>query len=275
MESTLRRILVLVGVMAMVFAMMSPSFAITRGGSLDGNDHPMVALMVATDAAGTPLWRCSGTFISETVYVTAGHCTESPAARAEIWLASDVESGIPGNGYPFTGDVSGVAHTYPQYNPNAFWFADLGVVVLDGGDTVAGPYASLPAQDVVDGIGKGRNEAVVTAVGYGLQQVRSNPAGPNFTIADRVRYQADLFIVDREGVAGIGSVPGTRSMVLSGDSKHGGTCFGDSGGPSFLHDTTTLVAVTSFGLNGNCAGIGGVYRIDGEAELAWINGFLP
>jgi hypothetical protein len=48
------------------------------------------------------------------VFVTAGHCTESPAAHAEIWFDADVESGIPGNGYPFTGDVGGDTFTHPQ-----------------------------------------------------------------------------------------------------------------------------------------------------------------
>jgi V8-like Glu-specific endopeptidase len=70
--------------------------------------------MVAQAADGTPLWRCSGTLLTSTVFVTAGHCTESPAAHAEIWFDADVESGIPGNGYPFTGDVGGDTFTHPQ-----------------------------------------------------------------------------------------------------------------------------------------------------------------
>jgi len=93
------------------------------------------------------------------------------------------------------------------------------------------------------------------------------------TVAELTRYQADLMIVDTNGVAGIGSLPGTNSMTLSGDAKHGGTCFGDSGGPSLVGDNV-LIAVTSFGLNGNCAGVGGVFRIDRTVELDWINSFL-
>lgn len=242
--------------------------AITRGGELDGDAHPHVALMVATTATGQPLWRCSGTFISPTVYVTAGHCVSAPAARAEIWLASDVESGIPGNGYPFTGDVSGTAHPHPAYDDNAFYLHDLGVVVLDGGDSVDLPvYGELPAAGVVDTFKPGRKSAVVTAVGYGLQEVL-----PNYQ-ADRVRYQAELFVVDTNGVAGIGPFetgdPTTGSFIVSGDAKHGGTCFGDSGGPSLVGDDV-LIGVTSFGLNGNCAGVGGVFRIDRALELDWI-----
>jgi secreted trypsin-like serine protease len=96
---------------------------------------------------------------------------------------------------------------------------------------------------------------------------------------DLVRLKADLFVVDTKGVAGIGNLdtgnlPPTNSMMLSGDAKHGGTCFGDSGGPIFLGtDSNVIGGVTSFGLNGNCAGIGGAFRIDREAELDWINSF--
>jgi hypothetical protein len=32
--------------------------------------------------------------------------------------------------------------------------------------------------------------------------------------------------------------------------------------------------VTSFGLNANCAGVGGGYRIDKAEDLAFIEGFL-
>ncbi len=50
----------------------------------------------------------------------------------------------------------------------------------------------------------------------------------------------------------------------------GGTCFGDSGGPNFLNDTNIVVAVTSFGLNGNCKGTGWGYRVDQSDDLDWL-----
>ena len=62
-------------------------------GVLDGNGHPYVGLMVAQDAKGKPLWRCSGTLLSSQLFLTAGHCTEAPAAHVEIWFQADVESG--------------------------------------------------------------------------------------------------------------------------------------------------------------------------------------
>lgn len=86
--------------------------------------------MVAQDAKGNALWRCSGTLLSDKVFLTAGHCTESPAAKAEIWFDADVQSGVPENGYPYDGPVSGRTYTHPQYDPDAFFLYDLGVVVL-------------------------------------------------------------------------------------------------------------------------------------------------
>ena len=274
MGSQLRRSLTILMAAALLIALAVPVYAITRGGEADAGEHPYVGLMVADDADGNPLWRCSGALISPTVYVTAGHCTEAPAARATIWFEEDVESGIPDNGYPFGGATSfdGTAFTYPLYNPDAFFLFDLGVVVLDGeGNTGLSSYASLPAAGAIDELGDGRNRAVVEAVGYGLQDIQP------VEVAERIRLKASLFVVNTRGVAGIGPI-GTgeelpsNSMILSGDSKHGGTCFGDSGGPILIGDSDVIGGVNSFGLNGNCAGVGGAFRIDRQAELDWING---
>ena len=56
-----------------------PVYAINYGDP-DGDGHPFVGLMVAQDEDGNPLWRCSGTLLSPTVFLTAGHCTAAPVA---------------------------------------------------------------------------------------------------------------------------------------------------------------------------------------------------
>ena len=56
-------------------------------------------------------------------------------------------------------------------------------------------------------------------------------------------------------------------MLLSNNYHMGRTCFGDSGGPNFIGDSNVIAGVTSFGLNGNCAGTGGVDRAD---DLNWL-----
>lgn len=242
-----------------------PVYAI-RYGEPDAGEHPYVGLMVATTEDGTPLWRCSGTLISPTVFLTAGHCTEAPAARANIWFEEDARD-REAIGYPFGGgtNVTGTTHTHPQYDPNAFYLYDLGVVVLDE-PVLMDTYGALPALGAVDALYEGpERKRIVEAVGYGLQSVVP------VTSADLLRLKADLSIVNLEGTGGI---PEGTSMFVSGDAAKGGTCFGDSGGPQFQKDTNTVLAVTSYGLNANCVGVGGGYRIDQPDDLEWLAGYL-
>lgn len=253
-------------VLVLSLATITAAMAITDGEE-DGEGHPFVGLMVALDASGNPLWRCSGTLISPTVYLTAGHCTEAPAASATIWFDADVESGIPGNGYPFVGDVNGTTFTHPQYDPAAFFLYDLGVVVLDE-PVVMDEYGALPELDQLDALKtrRGLQDVTFTAVGYGLQRIN-----PVFVEAERVRMVANphLIQINTPGFTG------DFSLLLSNNHSTGGTCFGDSGGPNFLGDSLVVAGVTSFGINGNCAGTGGVYRIDRADDLDWLSNFLP
>ncbi|MGA8046188.1 MAG: trypsin-like serine protease [Dermatophilaceae bacterium] len=245
----------------------APALGITKGGVPDGDAHPYVGLMVANGEDGSPMWRCTGTLISPTVFLTAGHCT-SGATSVSIWFDSNVDENP---GYPVDDfDATGTPYTYPDYVDEAFFVYDLGVVVLDE-PLEMDTYGELPAVGAVDELGKGRTKAAVTTVGYGVQFV-GRGALPQ--IADRVRYVANSFVVSTKGAQGAGTAHGMNSMVLSGSAKGGGTCFGDSGGPTFVAGTRTVVAVTSFGINPMCAGTGGVYRIDHPAALSWISGFL-
>lgn len=255
----------LLGTLAAVIALMAvtlaPAGAITDG-ELDGGAHPYVGLMVAQDKKGTPMWRCSGTLISARVFLTAGHCTEPPAAKIQIWFDADVESGIPENGYPFTGDVSGKPYVHPDYDPRAFFLRDLGVVVLNQAFELDA-YGRLPEADQLDPLQPGR-DTTFTAVGYGLQ--KSFPTAAEWKeSALRVRMVAYPWLHQING-----GIVGDFSLLLSNNANSGGTCFGDSGGPNFLGETDVIAGITSFALNGNCAGTGGVYRLDRDWNLDWL-----
>jgi hypothetical protein len=276
----MRRAVVFVGVVAALVAVgvATPADAITRGGSLDGEAHPYTGIMIAKDADGETLWRCSGALVSPTLYVTAGHCVSEPAVTAEIWFRSDLEPDPEQFGYPDTGEVSGTVHPHTSYDDSIFWAHDLGVVVLDQPMTVS-RYASLADQGYVDRMTRGRRTAgaTVTAVGYGLQRVIDGNPFDDADVKlqnDKTRYQADLMIVDVRGVGGLGIYNPGQSFMVSGDAKHGGTCFGDSGGPILAGGTDIIVAVNSFGLNGNCAGVGGVYRVDQPDDIDFLSQFV-
>ena len=266
----------------LLVAVVLPASAITDGEP-DGEGHPQVGLMVAQDGDGNPLWRCSGTLITGTVFITAGHCTEAPAAHVELWFDSDVEplvcprdeagKYIPGDCYPFKGTYTGTPYTNPNYDPNAFLTYDLGIVVLD--DYVdLDTYGELPDVGQFDGkvLKKGTKGTYFTAVGYGLQE-----AFPDAASWKEVAYKTRMVTYPYLLNVNVGFTD--NSMLLSNNPVSGGTCFGDSGGPNFLGkgdgETNLIAGVTSFGMNPRCAGIGGVYRLDRAEDRAWINSFLP
>jgi secreted trypsin-like serine protease len=66
---------------------------------------------------------------------------------------------------------------------------------------------------------------------------------------------------------------GDFSLLLSNNAATSGTCFGDSGGPSFLGNSNVVAGVTSFDINGNCAGTGGVFRMDRQNVVDFFNSF--
>jgi hypothetical protein len=223
--------------------------------------------MVADDADGNPMWRCTGTLISQTVFVTAGHCTFG-ATTATVWFEENIQGNELALGYPFEGDTSydGAVHTHPQYEDAAFFLYDLGVVVLDE-PVEMDEYGELPTLDQLDVL-KPRASTTFTSVGYGLQVSFSNPNPPNSSaLRDRLVATPHLVQINR-------GIVGDYAMILSNNAKTGGTCFGDSGGPNFLGDSNVIAGVTSFGLNSSCGGTGGVYRIDRQDDLDFINSFL-
>ncbi|MBE9525195.1 MAG: trypsin-like serine protease, partial [Chloroflexi bacterium] len=110
-----------------------------------------------------------------------------------------------------------------------------------------------------------KQETSFTAVGYGLQYIN-----PVFVQADLDR----MFSTPRLIQINVPGFTGDFSLLLSNNHATGGTCFGDSGGPNFLGNSNVVAGVTSFGINGNCAGTGGVFRMDRSDVLAFVNSFL-
>ena len=262
----MRKLLVLLSGLALMLGVWTgPAAAVTDGVPDANNDYPFVGLMVAQTEDGEPLWRCSGTLISPTLFLTAGHCTEAPAEHVEIWFDQDVESGIPDNGYPYDGDVGGTPYTHPQYDPNAFYLYDLGVVVLDK-PVRMDEYGILPELNQLDALKPGESTRF-TAVGYGLQESFPDAAAWKEN-NERVRMISHPYLLQiNRGIVG------DFSLLLSNNAYSGGTCFGDSGGPNFVGDTNVIAGVTSFGLNSTCAGTGGVYRVDRADDLEWLATF--
>jgi hypothetical protein len=256
--------------LALLFSVVGVAGAITDG-ELDGDGHPHVVLLLM-EVGGEPAFRCSGTLLSATVLLTAGHCTnnfpDEPYTGMRVFTESDVQAGIgTTNNYPFAGPnsveaVSWAAH--PLYETAPFYFHDVGVVILEEPGVVLDEYGVLPSVDQLDALKPGK-KSWFTAVGYGLQRIN-----PVFVESARTRMVAypHLIQINTPGFTG------DFSMLLSNNHSTGGTCFGDSGGPNFLYDTNIVAGVTSFGINGNCAGTGGVFRMDRQNVLDFVYDFM-
>ena len=255
-----------------VLAIAVSSVGAITDGELDGEDHPHVVLLLM-EVGGEPMYRCSGTLLSPTVLLTAGHCAsnypDEPFSGMRVFTESDVENGD--NSYPYAGNnsveaVSWAAH--PDYETeDPFYFHDVGIVVL-AEPIELDVYGELPELDQFDGLvlpsGKS-DKTMFTSVGYGQQAIFTDEAQWELA-SERIRMVAHPFLL-QINVAGI---TGDYSMLLSNNHSSGGTCYGDFGGPNFLGDTNIVAGVTSFGMNQNCAGIGGVFRTDLADVLDFI-----
>ena len=278
------------------------AMAITNGVP-DGTNHPYVGLMVAQDADGVPLWRCSGSLLSPTAFLTAGHCTESPAAHIEIWfsqgpvltdpdytaaVAADPDGVVSCNdsalfdGYPCEGDVGGTPHSYPGFCtgcanglPN-YAYRDVGVVELETPVPTAlvDEYAALPEPGVVDTLA---NKTPVDFVGYGVQFQANIPGSqlPQPPPYYRWGGPKERMYAPSELVSGNFKQSGEFiRLALNPGGGSGGTCFGDSGGPDLLGGTDTVLSVNSHVTNVNCGGVGYSQRVDIPEVLTWIGTYL-
>jgi hypothetical protein len=86
----MRKLIVAPAVALLVATLVAPLHAIT-GNWVEDFEHPFVGLAVFYDANGEFLWRCSGTLLSPTVFLTAGHCadTVSGAVSARVYFQQD------------------------------------------------------------------------------------------------------------------------------------------------------------------------------------------
>jgi hypothetical protein len=273
----------LFAVFGFLAALVVRTYAVTDG-TLDGNTHRAVVLLLM-EVDHKPAFRCTGTLLSPTIVVTAGHCTsdypDPPYTGMRVFTESDVQGGIgTTNNYPYGGQNSIEATdwaAHPDFENGSFVLHDVGVVRLQGQGFVlpASEYGRLPDVNMLDNLKtrRGQKDETFTAVGYGLQ--KSFPDQASFLEHNvKTRYMATPRLLQ----INVPGFTGSFSMLLSNNAATGGTCFGDSGGPNFVGsgptETNVIAGVTSFGINGNCAGTGGVFRLDRQDVLDFVNSYL-
>jgi len=279
----MRKILVLlVGLLMAMTVSASPAAAIT-GNFVKDFEHPYVGLVVFYDEDGEFLHRCSGSLLTSTVFLTAGHCTDAStgAVSARVYFQQDAGANFdpatevdPVSGYPETcapgtlGTLCATSDELFNYGfadfegfPNT---RDVGLVILD--QEIAMPeYGALAAAGTLDRLAtrRGQQELTFTASGFGL--TKSNPVKVT-SFRERLMAQSRLTNLRSNLTDGF-------NLQTNGNGNgRGGTCSGDSGGPVFYggFESNLIVAVTSFGLNSFCRGVDFAYRTDQQAVLDWI-----
>lgn len=251
-------------------AVVPPAQAVTNGEP-DGDGHPYVGFLLVGNLGGFSR-ICSGALIAPRVVLTAGHCTFNGSGQGRVWFHPNLLPG-QGSGFPQSGayEIAEV-YTHPGYDPFQFSVHEVGIVILKE-DVVLAEYAQLPPDDVMDGIltRRGLQEQIFNLVGYGIRGIKPE------AISSRVRSVGDIMFVSGNAQLGAPQSEDYGAVLFSshpGEHASGGACFIDSGGPVLWYGASTIVAVQVFGMNSNCTGISGGYRIDRKDDLDFIRQFL-
>ena len=260
----------------LVFLASTAAHAVTWGEP-DGGENPNVGTLLFVQN-GVGFFSCTGTMIAPRVMLTAGHCVAGEGSINDVtyvrfdedalsgladapslgaWFASDwlaVETVIP---HPLWDDYSNFPQTY-----------DIGVVILAEPVYPTNGFASIPELGFLEGL-RGRDRKYFRVAGYGQQGTL-----PPTSMNDYERYKGDVRLLEIQSfLNGFGE---QSAKFSNNPGIGGGTCYGDSGGPTFFQDTSILVAVTSFGWakNGNCVGNNFNYRTDTPPAREFIEGIL-
>ena len=295
--------------LALLVVPTAPASAIV-GGAPDAGEHPYVGQLLfyvpnaVDDRFDDPggWFNCTGTLIDAYTVVTAGHCTYDVGVGGvapkdplfggtDVWFsvseAPDYSVLPPSSTFVPDGNQERYrtwsalldaspewaeaksTFTHPEYLDAAFLLHDLGVVKLSE-PIVLNEYGSLPEVNYLERYaGPAKQQARFESVGYGLED-----SGPKFSLGGDTRKKAERRLISFNGAYGYRDIS-VKFSHAQGGSTNGGTCFGDSGGPTFdistpaLEDRNLIVAVTSFGLNSNCTASGS-YRIDQPDDLAFL-----
>jgi len=253
------RSLLQVIVVASLLLTASPVLAII-GGQPDGNGHPYVgAIDVRPTGRRIP---CTGTLISPTVFLTAGHCTGFFDAAGLTEARVTFEPVFSDSATFYTSTVyTNPAFTRLQNDPG-----DFGVIVF--AEPIEGiTPALLPAADLLSEYGpQGLHDVVFPTVGYGITRLLGGPEGGGQPDIDR--NSAGTRMLATQSFFSL-----TNAWLRLAMLNDGRSCTGDSGAPQFLGNTDLVVAIGVAG-DRSCEAMNGTLRLDTPSARAFLGQFV-
>ena len=247
------------------------------------NDYPhVVSLMFVQNGEG--YYSCTGTLLSSTVVLTAGHCVEGGGytndetfVRNEQNAYAGIENYVDGDEVDAAAWLEGewirakTVVPHPQYSdyaefPNTY---DVGVVILSE-PIELDTYGQLPQEGLLDELltGKNHRDRLFTIVGYGQQGEI-----PAFNSTDFERYFGQTTLININSYNAGDEMTAVFTNNPGKGNGQGGACYGDSGGPLFYDDSYTIGAIVSFGFT-PCIGPDFQFRMDTETALDFVQSYL-
>ena len=257
--------------------LLSPKASAITYGFVDSNNtfRNTGAFVIKSPTTGQIFPICSGTMITDNVFLTASHCTifytQDLAPEGFVAYVS-LDQSIPFGALTSNKtNLLPVAHvvTNPNYNQSQSDSGDIGALVLERSVRGITP-AVLPSCGLLDQLvaQNGLKTAVFTNVGYGLQ---------NRVVGGGVPFFQDINPIPRMfSFSSFNSLNGGYLRLSQNSSTgNGGTCFGDSGGPNFmsLNGQQLIVSITITG-DSVCRSTNVAYRLDtlsAQGFLAYVN----
>lgn len=259
----MRRLLLALVCACTVSALVPSMSSAITGGQPDGALHPEVGGTVLYYAPrNETIVNCTGTLISDTVFLTAAHCGRHGTKRRVTFDEVFDPSSSPTHW--------GTFYAHPHYDPAQPYHNDVAVIVLDSPISDISP-ARLPSAGLLDQMkkeGKLNQSTRFTSVGYGFLGFSDGPGGMT-----PVRGQSRNYAVGSFDAL----TPHQLHLSQNAALEDGGTCNGDSGGPNFLgagaDETDIIAGITSTG-DTYCKATNVTFRMDTQSVRWFLGGYV-